>query len=60
MLVASVDADVAAATPLLLSALAALSGLILVAALGMSLRTVSHERELARLDVEKHPSMPLD
>ena len=51
LLVASVDADVAAATPLPLTALAAVSGVVLVAAL---------EHRLIRLDVEKHPIARLD
>jgi hypothetical protein len=54
LLVAGVDAAVAEATPLPLIALAAVSGVVLVIALTMSLRAVSHERGLARLDVEKH------
>jgi hypothetical protein len=54
LLVAGVDAVVAEATPLPLTALVAVSGVVLVAALAMSLRAVSHERGLARLGVEKH------
>jgi membrane protein implicated in regulation of membrane protease activity len=46
LLVANVDADVAAATPLLLTALAALSSVVIVATLAMSLRTVSQGRRL--------------
>jgi len=54
LLVAGVDAAVAEATPLPLTALVAVSGVVLIAALAMSLRAVSHERGLARLGVEKH------
>jgi hypothetical protein len=54
LLVAGVDAAVAEATPLPLTALAAVSGVVLAAAVAVSLRAVSHERGLARLDVEKH------
>ena len=60
LLVASVDADVAAATPLPLTALAAVSGVVLVAALAMSLQAMSQEHRLIRLDVEKHPIARLD
>ena len=49
--------------PRLFARLAGLSGVVLVVALAMSLRTVStvsHERRLTRLDVGKHPTMRLD
>ena len=60
LLVAAVDADVAAATPLPLTALAAVSGVVLVAALTKSLQAMSQEHRLTRLDVEKHPIARLD
>ena len=60
LLVAAVDADVAAATPLPLTALAAVSGVVLVAALTKSLQAMSQEHRLTRLDAEKHPIARLD
>lgn len=56
-------AQVVRAWPRLFGRLAGLSGVVLVVALAMSLRTVStvsHERRLTRLDVGKHPTMRLD
>jgi hypothetical protein len=60
LLVAAVDSVVAEGTPLPLTAVAGLSGVILVAALAMSLRAMSQEHPLTRLDVETHPTMRLD
>jgi hypothetical protein len=63
--VAAVDSVVAEGTPLPLTAVAGLSGVILVAALAMSVRAMSvramsQEHPLTRLDVETHPTMRLD
>jgi hypothetical protein len=60
LLVTAVDADVAAATPLLLTPLAAVSGVVLVATLAMALQAMSQEHRLIRLEVETHPTMRLD
>jgi hypothetical protein len=60
LLVAAVDAAVAESTPLPLTVLAAVSGVVLVAALVMALKAMSQEHRLIRLDVEKHPITRLD
>ena len=60
LLVAAVDAAVAESTPLPLTALTGLSGVVLVAGLAMALQAMSQEHRLTRLDVEKHPITRLD
>ena len=60
LLVAAVDAAVAESTPLPLTVLTGLSGVVLVAGLAMALQAMSQEHRLTRLDVEKHPITRLD
>jgi hypothetical protein len=60
LLVAAVDAAVAEGTPLPLTGLAAVSGVVLVATLAMALQAMSQEHRLIRLEVETHPTMRLD
>jgi hypothetical protein len=60
LLVAAVDAAVAESTPLPLTVLTGLSGVVLVAGLAMALQATSQEHRLTRLDVEKHPITRLD
>ena len=60
LLVAAVDAAVAEGTPLPLTVLAAVSGVVLVATLAMALQAMSQEHRLIRLEVETHPTMRLD
>ena len=60
LLVAAVDAAVAESTPLPLTVLTGLSGVVLVAGLAMALPAMSQEHRLTRLDVEKHPITRLD
>jgi hypothetical protein len=60
LLVAAVDAAVAESTPLPLTLLTGLSGVVLVAGVAMALQAMSQEHRLTRLDVEKHPITRLD
>jgi hypothetical protein len=60
LLVAAVDAAVAESTPLPLTVLTGLSGVVLVAGLATALQAMSQEHRLTRLDVEKHPITRLD